>query len=109
MPPVTGYDPIGTVQQAITSLLSTQEPAFLSIGNRMFLAFATILLTWQGIGMMFAARQTGEQMHSFARLLLFISFGYAMVAYYNTPAPVIGSSFSHLITDEAAYLASLIS
>jgi type IV secretory pathway VirB6-like protein len=32
-----------------------------------------------------------------------------MVAYYDTPAPVLGSSFSHLITDQTAYLASLIS
>ena len=34
MPPNLGYDPIGTVQQAITSLLSTQEPQFIGIGNR---------------------------------------------------------------------------
>ena len=47
-----GYDPIGTVQQAITSLLSTQEPQFIGIGNRMFLSFATILLAWHGIRMM---------------------------------------------------------
>ena len=39
MPPVTGYDPIGTVQQAILTLLATRESEFLGIGNRMFLAF----------------------------------------------------------------------
>ena len=41
MGPTLGYDPIGTVQQAITSLLSTQEPTFIGIGTRMFLSFAT--------------------------------------------------------------------
>ena len=30
MPPFTGYDPIATVQQAITMLLRTQEPAFIA-------------------------------------------------------------------------------
>jgi hypothetical protein len=109
MPPATGYDPIGTVQQAILSLLTTQEPAFLGIGNRMFLSFAAILLMWQGVKMMLAWRQSGEHMYSFAKLLLFISFGYAMIAYYASPIPGIGSSFSALITDQTSYLASLIS
>jgi hypothetical protein len=109
MPPVTGYDPIGTVQQAILALLSTQESAFLGIGNRMFLAFAAILLTWHGIRMMLAWRQSGEHMYGFAKLLLFISFGYAMIAFYASPIPGIGSSFSGLVTDQATYLARLIS
>src|SRR5690348_16191769 len=105
MGPTLGYDPIATVQQAITTLLSTQEPAFIGIGNRMFLSFATILLVWHGIQMMLTARESGEQMYSFAKLLLFIAFGYAMIAYYESPIPGIGTSFSNLITDQAAYLA----
>jgi hypothetical protein len=109
MPPVTGYDPIGTVQQAIAALLATQEPEFLGIGNRMFLAFAAILLSWHGVRMMLAWRQSGEHMYGFAKLLLFISFGYAMIAYYASPIPGIGSSLSGLITEQATYLARLIS
>jgi hypothetical protein len=109
MPPVTGYDPIGTVQQAIASLLATQEPQFVGIGNRMFVSFATILLVWQGIRMMLAWRQSGEHMFSFAKLLLVLSFGYAMIVYYGSPIPGIGRSFSNLITDQTAYLATLIS
>ena len=46
MPPQFGYDPIATVQEAITSLLITHEPEFLGIGLRMFLSFATIVLSW---------------------------------------------------------------
>ena len=61
MAPTLGYDPIATVQQAITSLLSAQEPTFIGIGNRMFLSFATILLAWHGIQMMFGRRDPGEQ------------------------------------------------
>src|SRR5688572_29948985 len=109
MPPVSGYDPIATVQQAIATLLATQEPQFLGIGNRMFLSFAAILISWHGIRMMLAWRESGEHMYSFAKLLLFIAFGYAMIAYYVSPIPGIGSSFSDLITDQALYLAGLIS
>ena len=109
MPPTPGYDPIGTVQQAITSLLSTQEPQFIAIGNRLFLSFATILLVWHGVRLMLAWRASGEHMFSFAKLLLVISFGYAMIAYYESPIPGIGASFSNLITDQAMYLARIIS
>ena len=68
----------------------TQEPQFIGIGNRMFLSFATILLAWHGIRMMLAWRQSGEHMFSFAKLLLIIAFGYAMIAYYESPIPGIG-------------------
>ena len=33
MPPSLGYDPISTVQQAITALLRTQESEFIAIGT----------------------------------------------------------------------------
>src|SRR3954451_4314247 len=109
MPPSAGYDPIGTVQQAITSLLSTQEPQFIAIGNRLFLSFATILIVWHGVRLMLAPRETGDHMFGFARLLLIIAFGYAMIAYYESPIPGIGTSFSNLITDQAIYLARIVS
>ena len=109
MPPATGYDPIATVQQAINTLLAVQEPAFVGIGSRMFLSFATILLAWHGIRMMLASRPLGEQMFGFARLLLVIAFGDAMIVYYGSPIPGIGISFSNLITDQTAYLANLVS
>jgi hypothetical protein len=109
MPPTFGYDPIGTVQQAITTLLTVQEPQFLAIGNQLFVSFATILLVWHGVRMMFTAGSTGESMFDFARLLLWLAFGDAMIVYYRNPIPGLGVSFSGLVTDQAAYLASLIS
>ncbi len=75
----------------------------------MFLSFATILLAWHGIRMMLAWRQSGEHMFGFARLLLVIAFGDAMIVYYGSPIPGIGISFSNLITDQTAYLANLVS
>jgi len=104
----SGYDPIGTVQEAINTLLDSQEPQFIGIGTRLFMSFAVILLAWHGIRMMLAWRQSGEHLFSFAKLLLVISFGYAMIAFYEAPIPGIGTSFSNLITDQTAYLARII-
>jgi len=41
-------------------------------------------------------------------LILMISFGFAMVNYYDAPIPGFGRDFHHLITDEAASLSNQI-
>ena len=108
MPPATGYDPIGTVQQAIVALLTTNEPAFIEIGTRLFVSFAAILIAWYGTRWMLGGHDT-ERLFGFAKLLLIIAFGYTMIAFYESPIPGIGTSFSNLITDQASYLASILS
>jgi len=45
---------------------------------------------------------------NFASLLLTISFGFAMVNYYNTPIPGVGVSFHNLVTNEAQFLSGQI-
>ena len=97
-----------TIQQAITNLLTVYEPEFLRFGHTLFLSFATILICWQGIRMMFSHDGLGEQMFDFAKLLLFVSFGYAFIAFYEAPLPGIGVSFSNLITDQAFYFQSVL-
>ncbi len=97
-----------TVQQAIDSLLTVYEPEFLSFGYHLFLAFATIIIVWQGIRMMFSHDGLGEHMFDFAKLLLFVSFGYAFIAFYQAPIPGIGISFSNLVTDQAHYFVSVL-
>jgi hypothetical protein len=99
---------VGTIQQAITTLLTTYEPEFLRIGYSMFISFATILIVWQGIRMMFEQGSLGDQMFDFAKLLLFISFGYTLIAFYESPIPGIGVSFSNLVTDQAHALANVL-
>src|SRR6266852_2408036 len=95
---------VATIQQAITSRLTTSEPAFLRFGYSLFVSFATILIVWQGIGMMLSQDSLGDHLFEFAKLLLFISFGYALIAFYQSPIPGIGVSFSHLITDQTQEL-----
>lgn len=108
MPPQPRLAMIATVQQGITMLLTTYEPEFLRFGYSLFVSFATILIVWHGIRMMLSGESLGEQMFGFAKLLLFISFGYALIAFYRTPIPGIGISFSHLITDQTHEFANIL-
>lgn len=99
---------VGSIQQAISAMLTTYEPEFLRFGYSMFIAFATILIVWQGIKMMLTQESLGDQMFEFAKLLLFISFGYALIAFYESPIPGIGVSFSNLVTDQAHVFANIL-
>ena len=99
---------VATIQQAISTLLTTYEPEFLRFGYTLFMAFATILIVWQGIRMMLTHDALGDQMFHFAKLLLVISFGYALIAFYESPIPGIGVSFSNLITDQAHVFANIL-
>src|SRR3954467_9985566 len=108
MPPQPRLAIVATVQQAISTPLTTYEPEFLRFGFSLFVAFATILIVWEGIRMMLSGDSLGEHMFRFAKLLLFIAFGYALVAFYESPIPGIGVSFSNLITDQAHEFANIL-
>ena len=99
---------VASIQQAITVLLTTYEPEFLRFGYTLFVSFATILIVWQGVKVMFTRGALGDHMFDFAKLLLFISFGYALIAFYESPLPGIGVSFSNLITDQAHVFANIL-
>ena len=104
MPPQPRLAIIATIQQAITELLTTYEPEFLRFGHTLFLAFATILIAWHGIRMMLDRDGLGDAIFGFAKLLLFISVGYALIAFYEAPLPGIGVSFSAVITFSMTHL-----
>jgi len=97
-----------TIQQAIGNLLTVYEPEFLRFGYSLFLSFATILIVWEGVKMMFSHDSLGDSMFDFAKLLMLISFGYAFIAFYEAPIPGIGVSFSNLITDQTGYFQSVL-
>src|SRR5437588_5055148 len=108
MPPQPALNLVPTIQQAITNLLTTYEPEFLRFGYSLFLSFAVILIAWYGIRMMFSHDGVGDQMFGFAKLLLFVAFGYAFITYYESPLPGIGVSFSNLITDQTGHFQSVL-
>ncbi len=55
----------------------------------MFVTFETIRIVWHGIRVMLGGESLGENMLGFAKLLLFIAFGYAIVACYESPIGAI--------------------
>jgi type IV secretory pathway VirB6-like protein len=96
--------------RAINDLLTRNLGFFDTMGQNLFRGFATILVVWYGIKSALSA-SSGKYPFSFdnfASLLLTISFGFAMVNYYSTPIPGIGTSFHNLITDESQFLANRI-
>jgi hypothetical protein len=98
------------VFQAIRQLLTNNLGFFDAMGQNLFRSFATILIVWYGIKSALAAAGGRSPFHfdNFASLLLTISFGFAMVNYYSTPIPGVGTSFHGLVTDEAQFLSSKI-
>ena len=96
--------------QAITTLLTQNLGFFDAMGQNLFRSFATILIVWYGVKSALAAAGGRSPFHfdNFASLLLTISFGFAMVNYYSTPIPGVGTSFHNLVTNEAQFLSSKI-
>jgi len=96
--------------QAINNLLTQNLGFFDTMGQNLFRSFATILIAWYGIKSALSAASGKHPFHfdNFASLLLTISFGFAMVNYYSTPIPGIGTSFHNLVTDESQFLAAKI-
>jgi hypothetical protein len=98
------------VFQAIRQLLTDNLGFFDVMGQNLFRSFATILVVWYGVKSALAAAggRSPFQFDHFASLLLTISFGFAMVNYYSTPIPGVGTSFHGLVTDEAQFLSGKI-
>src|SRR5438309_1540587 len=96
--------------QAINNLLTQNLGFFDAMGQNLFRMFATILIVWYGVKSALSAASGKQpfQFDNFASLLLTISFGFAMVNYYSTPIPGVGTSFHNLVTDEAQFLSSKI-
>src|ERR1700687_1108397 len=98
------------VLQAVDALVQQNLGIFDGMGQNLFRAFATILVVWYGIKAALAAGEHRGGFHfaNFVTLILMISFGFAMVNYYDAPIPGFGRDFHHLITDEAATLSNQI-
>jgi hypothetical protein len=96
--------------RAINDLLTQNLGFFDAMGQNLFRMFATILVAWYGVKSALAAASGRSAFHfdNFASLLLTLSFGFAMVNYYSTPIPGIGTSFHSVITDESQFLAARI-
>src|SRR5215471_15206505 len=94
----------------LTQLMTEHAALFEAMGNRMFRAFAIIMIVWFGVKSALSAA-SGSQVavfhfDRFASLLLTIAFGYGMITYYSQPIPGFNVSFYHLIIDQGLDLAN---
>src|SRR5260370_18828142 len=96
--------------RGVNALVQQNLGIFDGMGQTLFRAFATILVVWYGIKAALAAgdHRGGFHFANFVTLILMISFGFAMVNYYDAPIPGFGRDFHHLITYEAANLSNQI-
>ena len=107
---VITQDPLTLLENGIRNLMTSHSGLFVQMGHNLFRGFATILLAWFGIQSALSSAEGGEGFNfaRFAELILLITFGFAMVTYYNTPIPGIGYSFTDLVMQEASSLANSI-
>lgn len=96
--------------QAINNLLTQNLGFFDAMGQNLFRAFATILIVWYGVKSALSSASGKNPFHfdNFARLLLTINFGFAMINYYSAPIPGVGTGFHNLVSNEAQFLSSRI-
>jgi type IV secretory pathway VirB6-like protein len=103
-------DPLTLLEDGIRNLMTAHSDLFIQMGHNLFRAFATILVAWFGIQSALSSAEGGEGFNfaRFSELILVITFGFAMVTYYNRPIPGIGYSFSDLVMQEASSLSNSI-
>ncbi|HLJ86929.1 MAG TPA: type IV secretion system protein [Candidatus Angelobacter sp.] len=101
---------LDSVRNDIAGLFAQNAFFFTALGMNLFRGFATILIVWVGVknALNAASGGPGLDFGVFADFVLVLSFGYAMTHYYSVPIPGIGTSFYHLITDQAFMLADRI-
>jgi hypothetical protein len=106
MPPETMND----LFAFLTNLMTTYAAMFQALGLNLFRALAIILIVWFGVKSALASASGGFgfQLDHFAALLMTISFGFAMITFYDRPLPGMGVSFYHLIIDQGTNLANTL-
>jgi len=94
------------VSDAMYTLLNSKGAFFESTGLSLFRSFMLIQLVWIGIQGALSSAQGGPGF-SFARFFAFLQESlivYTMLAFYSTPIPGLGISFTRLILDQATAL-----
>lgn len=98
------------ITQGCDQLSATAAPSITSLGLRMCIALATIMLVWFGVQEALASSQgsPGFSMSRFISFFILITFAYTLVRYYDSAIPGVGSSLKGFINGGAQNLVSLI-
>ena len=106
-PPLT--DLVRALQAAVAALGTTPVAGEMRrIGGVVFMAVATILLSWYGVRMMFGRRDPSNEIFGFAKLLLTVSVVFSALTYYDRPVPGLGVSATDLVLGQAQRLTDMI-
>ncbi len=99
-----GQNFLTIISQGLASLYNGQAGYFLSTGLSFFYPIVTLNIFLMGLDA-FAGRLFMEAFIKKVGMILVVG---SLLAFYNSPLPGTGTSFSHLVTDEAKMLSDRI-
>jgi hypothetical protein len=98
------------IKNGCDSLTSTASPSIDSLGLRMVIALATIMLVWFGVQEALASAQGGPGFNiaKFISFFMLITFAYCFVKFYDGSIPGIGYSLKSFISGGTSSLVDYI-
>jgi hypothetical protein len=98
------------IKNGCDSLTSTASPSIDSLGLRMVIALATIMLVWFGVQESLASAQGGSGFNiaKFISFFMLITFAYCFVKFYDSSIPGIGYSLKSFISGGTSSLVDYI-
>jgi hypothetical protein len=98
------------IKNGCDNLTSTVSPSIDSLGLRMVIALATIMLVWFGVQEALASAQGGPgfSIAKFVSFFVLITFAYCFVKFYDSSIPGIGYSLKGFISGGTSSLVDYI-
>jgi hypothetical protein len=98
------------IKNGCDSMTSTASPSIDSLGLRMVIALATIMLVWFGVQEALASAQGGPGFNiaKFISFFMLITFAYCFVKFYDSSIPGIGYSLKSFISGGTSSLVDYI-
>lgn len=98
------------IKNGCDNLAATASPSIDSLGLRMVIALATIMICWFGVQEALASAQGGPgfSLPKFISLFVLLTFAYSFVKFYDSPIPGIGYSLKGFISSGTSSLVDYI-
>ena len=98
------------IKNGCDNLTATAAPSIDSLGLRMVIALATIMLAWFGVQEALASAQGGPgfNMGKFLSFFLLITFAYSFVKFYDSSIPGVGYSLKGFVSGGTSSLVDYI-
>lgn len=98
------------IKNGCDNLTATVSPSIDSLGLRMVIALATIMLVWFGVQEALASAQGGPgfSLAKFVSFFVLMTFAYCFVRFYDGPIPGIGYSLKGFISGGTSSLVDYI-